>query len=89
MQTPFWFFKKDVKNIAHGVYAPLTGFLRQADFERVVKEMRLADGSVWPIPIVLDIDAEDKKRLEGLKEVLLRDKDDKRIALLKNIEIFS
>lgn len=48
---------KDVKNIARGVYSPLTGFMGQADFERVVNEMKLADGTVWPIPFVLDVDA--------------------------------
>lgn len=48
---------KDVKNIARGVYSPLTGFMVQADFERVVQEMKLADGTVWPIPFVLDVDA--------------------------------
>ena len=54
---------KDAKNIARGAYSPLTGFLGKKDFESVTEKMRLADGVVWPIPIVLDISAEDKKKI--------------------------
>ncbi len=43
----------DLGLIANGAFAPLDGFLRQADYERVVDEMRLADGRVWSIPITL------------------------------------
>jgi sulfate adenylyltransferase len=43
----------DLEMIAIGAFSPLTGFQGQADFTRVCKEMRLADGTVWPIPVVL------------------------------------
>jgi len=80
---------KDVKNIAYGVYSPLEGFLREEDFKRVVSEMRLKNGTVWPIPIVLDISEEDKKRIAGEKRILLVNKKELPVALLENIEIYS
>jgi sulfate adenylyltransferase len=46
----------DLEMIAVGAYSPLTGFMGRADYERVVAEMRLANGLVWPIPITLAID---------------------------------
>jgi len=41
----------DLEMIAIGAFSPLTGFMGKADFERVCKEMRLANGTVWPIPV--------------------------------------
>ena len=80
---------KDVKNIARGAYSPLSGFLGQDDFKRVVSEMRLPDGAVWPIPIVLDVSDDDLKKINGKNELLLVEENNNPIALLKNIEIYS
>ncbi len=43
----------DVEMIAIGAFSPLTGFMGKADFEGVCKNMRLANGTVWPIPVTL------------------------------------
>ncbi len=43
----------DLEMIAVGAFSPLVGFMGQADFTRVCTDMRLADGTVWPIPVVL------------------------------------
>jgi len=64
---------KDVKNIARGVYSPLTGFLNQADFVRVVEDMRLVDGTVWSIPFVLDVTQEEAKNFATGDQVALKD----------------
>lgn len=45
----------DLELIARGAFAPLTTFLGQADHESVCHRMRLADGSLWPIPVTLDV----------------------------------
>jgi len=44
---------------------PLCGYLDQADYEHVLKDMRLADGAVWPMPMCLDVSASFAATLEG------------------------
>jgi sulfate adenylyltransferase len=46
----------DLRLLLDGAYAPLDGFLGSADYERVVEDVRLADGSLWPLPIVLAVE---------------------------------
>ena len=45
----------DLELLMNGGFNPLKGFLSQADYDGVVKDMRLADRSLWPMPINLDI----------------------------------
>lgn len=45
----------DLEMIAIGGFSPLSGFMEQADYERVVNEMRLANGLPWAIPITLNV----------------------------------
>jgi len=40
----------DLRMLGMGAYSPLTGFMGRADYHRVVHEMRLASGLVWPLP---------------------------------------
>ncbi|MCK4874067.1 MAG: sulfate adenylyltransferase [Phycisphaerales bacterium] len=47
----------DLELIANGGYSPLEGFMGQADFQAVCKDMTLADGTVWAIPILLAVDS--------------------------------
>jgi sulfate adenylyltransferase len=49
---------QDAINVASGRYSPLTGFMAQNDFLKIVEDMTLEDGTVWPLPIVLDVDGE-------------------------------
>jgi len=49
---------QDARNIANGRYSPLTGFLSRNDFRKVVADMTLEDGTVWSLPIVLDVDSD-------------------------------
>lgn len=45
----------DIELLMNGAFAPLKGFMTQADYDGVVNNMHLADGKLWPIPIVLDV----------------------------------
>jgi len=45
----------EVIDIAYGFFCPLEGFMGKADVESVCKKMRLADGTVWSIPILFDL----------------------------------
>ncbi len=46
----------DVELIATGAASPLTGFLGPEDYQRVLQDLRLADGTVWPLPFTLAVD---------------------------------
>ncbi|MDX1616397.1 MAG: sulfate adenylyltransferase [Candidatus Promineifilaceae bacterium] len=46
----------DLELIATGAMSPLTGFMGQADYERVVSDMRLSNGLLWSIPVALAVD---------------------------------
>jgi sulfate adenylyltransferase len=47
----------DLVMIAIGAFSPLTGFMAQADYDRVVNEMHLANGLAWSIPVTLSVAA--------------------------------
>ena len=48
----------DLEVMLVGGFEPVTGFMDEADYNGVVENMRLADGRVFPIPIVLDVPQE-------------------------------
>lgn len=54
---------REAMNIATGVMSPLEGFLGREDFEAVLSQGRLANGLPWTIPVVLDVSAEEAKKL--------------------------
>jgi len=64
----------DLIMMAIGAFSPLTGFLCRADYRRVVADMHLADGTLWPVPITLSVSGEAADRREG-EEVALVDDD--------------
>ncbi len=46
----------DLELLATGAFSPLDRFMGQADYERVLTEMRLKDGTLFPIPVTLPVD---------------------------------
>jgi sulfate adenylyltransferase len=61
----------EFRNIAIRSFAPLTGFMNQAEFLSVVESMRLPDGQVFPLPVALDITAEQAKEMGHIEKVKL------------------
>ncbi len=78
----------DLEMIAIGAMSPLTGFMGQADYERVVAEMRLSDGTVWSIPVTLAVSTEQAAGLRIGQEVALVEGDGHALAVMTVQEKF-
>jgi sulfate adenylyltransferase len=63
--------RTEVENIAQGVFSPLSGFLNENDFGKVLEEGRLRDGTPWTIPIIMDVDKLTAKNLKDFKDIIL------------------
>ncbi|CAH0120701.1 MULTISPECIES: sulfate adenylyltransferase [unclassified Paenibacillus] len=61
----------DLDLIGVGAFSPLTGFMNEADYRSVVDRMRLADGTVWSIPITLAVDEQLAGALSAGEQVAL------------------
>jgi sulfate adenylyltransferase len=72
----------DVEQITIGTYSPLEGFMGQEDFQSVLTSMRLANGIVWPLPIILDVAEETADKLSLGDAVGLTDDRGEVMALL-------
>ncbi len=72
----------DLELLLNGGFSPLRGFLGRDDYERVCAEMRLADGTLWPIPITLDVTDEVAQGLETGSRLALRDPEGVMLAVL-------
>lgn len=63
----------DLELLATGAFSPLRGFMSKSDYESVLDRMRLQDGTLWPVPVCLDVTSAVAQRLEIGQSVALRD----------------
>src|SRR5262244_2811965 len=61
----------DLELLATGGFSPLDRFMRRTDYERVLGEMRLEGGQLFPIPVMLLADRNADVRLD--RDLALRD----------------
>ena len=72
----------DLELLLNGGFWPLSGFMNQADYESVCRQMRLPSGTVWPIPVVLDVTEEAARQLGPGSLLALRDPEGVVLAVL-------
>jgi sulfate adenylyltransferase len=76
----------DLELLATGAFSPLTRFMGKADYQRVISEMRLENGTLFPMPVTLPLDP---KILEGgVEQVVLSDARNNRLAVMQIEEIY-
>ncbi|TAK76384.1 MAG: bifunctional sulfate adenylyltransferase/adenylylsulfate kinase [Gammaproteobacteria bacterium] len=73
----------DLELLLNGGFTPLTGFMNQADYESVLDQMRLSDGTLWPMPITLDADRQFAETVKAGDEIALRDTEGLLLAILQ------
>jgi sulfate adenylyltransferase len=74
----------DLFMLAMGAYTPLDGFMGYEDWFRCSSEMRLSDGTFWPIPITLQLGKEEAARVVVGEEIVLADgESDEPLAIMR------
>jgi len=79
----------DLELLVTGGFSPLRGFMTRADYDGVCHNMRLAGGTLWPMPVTLDVTEEFAKKLTpGASKVALRDPEGVMLAVLHVEEVW-
>ena len=73
----------DLECLLNGTFAPLTGFLNRDDYDSVCKTMRLADGTLWPMPITLDVSESFANKVQLCEQIVLTNEENTPLALLQ------
>ncbi|RMZ89349.1 hypothetical protein DV736_g3429, partial [Chaetothyriales sp. CBS 134916] len=81
----------DLELILNGGFSPLEGFLNEKDYNGVVDNLRLSDGTLWSMPIYLDVDQKtvDRIKPEAGTRITLRDfRDDSNLAIITVDDVY-
>ena len=78
----------DIELLMNGAFSPLSTFLGQADYESVCTQMRLTDGTIWPMPVCLDLPEELATQVNGAS-LALRDGEGGILAVLHVDEVYT
>ena len=81
----------DLELILNGGFSPLEGFMNEKDYNGVVKDLRLADGALFSMPICLDIGKKiiDARNIKPGARITLRDfRDDRNLAILTVDDVY-
>ena len=78
----------DLEMILSGGFSPLSGFLGKNDYESVINDLRLDDGTLWPIPIMLDVPSEFTQSISIGNKITLKDKEGFSLAIMEITDIW-
>lgn len=79
----------DLTMLGMGAFSPLDGFLCKQDYASVVKSMRLANGTLWPIPITLSVSEQEAADIgEGERIALYGPENSEPVATMLVEEIY-
>lgn len=78
----------DIELIAIGGFSPLSGFMRKEDYLSVLKDLRLANGLVWSLPVTLPVSKTEAGKLTVGDEVALVGEDGVTYGILELEEKF-
>jgi sulfate adenylyltransferase len=78
----------DLELLINGGFSPLRGFMGRETYDSVCSSMRLPDGTVWPMPIVLDLTEEAAAALKPGDKLALRDSEGVMLAVLHVEELY-
>ncbi len=72
----------DLELLLNGAFSPLKGFMTEADYKGVVDKMRMQDGTLWPMPISLDVNQAFAADLNPGDRIALRDQEGVLLAVM-------
>lgn len=78
----------ELELLINGGFSPLDGYMGEKDYRSVLSDMRLADGTVFPMPVCLDIAPEAAEKIQTGDTLALRDQEGFMPAILEVSEIW-
>ncbi len=78
----------DLELLLTGGFSPLEGFMCEGDYESVLENMHMSDGTLWPMPITLDVSEEFAGTVKEGDGILMRDKEGFPLAVLTLTDIW-
>lgn len=76
----------DMDQIGIGTYSPLEGFMCRNDFQHVLNEMRLKNGTVWTLPIILAVTEEEKEKIKHRERIRIASRQSGEIHGILDVE---
>jgi len=78
----------DLELLLVGGFSPLRGFMSRTDYEAACCQMRLGDGTLWPVPVTLDVSEELVRSVRVGNMVALRDPEGVMLAAMRIEEVW-